>query len=532
MKLSYHGMELEAALEGVIEIDYLQIREALNEHGILYVKYLIEEEAASRIVLYSDRNIAVTVRELQEGGDKKVTFCGRLKSLRTMRESGSYYLYAKFVTYTSEWDVTFKSQSFCDTAATYEQVLKEALSEYPQKDIKDEVTDGKLIPGFLLQYEETDWKFLQRLASHFSTFLISDSTSHYGRAHFGIPVISYGTVLESNDYEMAQDQWEYHKIISSTSKSGDELLSQEMIRWRIASQKRLYMGEELILNGITAVVTQVDIRSFHGDLIKIYELSRRKGILTHKKKNETIFGMSIPATVKERKGNQVRVHMDIDPVYPAGNLKYFTYAIESSSFYCMPEPGSRIQIYFPSHDEQDAIAVHAIRTSGGTNPAVKTFSDPGGSRMTMGQGNYDFISGASRLHLGQDGQITVTASRIVLDAGGGLTAGESESGVTEKILINAAELLKLTVGSNKIVLDGDTDVISEKIIHKAEKESIPEVTAEELDNYLSLNDEAMFNEINSGVKKALEGVADKVIEQKAEERRIEGERKKTKELWH
>lgn len=526
MKLLYHDIELESALESIIEIEHMQIREALNEHGILNVKFLIEEEAASRIVLYSDRNIAVTVRELQEGGDKKVTFCGRLKSLRTVRESGSYHLYTEFVAYTSEWDVTLKSQSFCDTAATYEQVLKEALKEYTQKDLKDEVTGGKLIPGFLLQYEETDWRFLQRLASHFSTFLISDSTSHYGRVHFGIPVINYGTVLESRDYEMAQDQWEYHKILSCTPKSGDELLSQEMIRWRITSQKRLYMGEELILNGITAVVTQVDICTLHGELIKIYELSRRKGILTHKKKNETIYGMSIPATVKERKGNQVRVHMDIDPVYPAGNLNYFTYAIESSSFYCMPEPGSRVQIYFPSHDEQDAIAVHAIRTTGGTNPAVKIFSDPGGSRMTMGQGNYDFISGASRLHLGQDGQITITASRIVLDAGGGLIAGESESGVTGKILINAADLLKLTVGSNDIMLNGDTDVISEKIIHIAERESIPLVTAEELNDFLSLNDEATFNKINSNVKKALEGVADKVIEQKAEERRIEGEKKK------
>lgn len=58
--------------------------------------------------------------------------------------------------------------------------------------------------------------------------------------------------------------------------------------------------------------------------------------------------MSIPATVKERSGNCVRVHFHIDPEYDnSPNVKYFTYAIESSFIYCMPEVGSQVHIYFP-----------------------------------------------------------------------------------------------------------------------------------------------------------------------------------------
>ncbi|WP_277408719.1 RHS repeat-associated core domain-containing protein [Lacrimispora xylanisolvens] len=529
MKLSYHEIELDVALEGIIGVEYLQVKEALNEHGILRVKFLIEEEAASRAVLYSDRNMSVVVREMKGEASGSVIFRGKLKSLRTIRESGSFYLYTEFITYTSEWDLTLKSQSFCNTAATYAQVLKDILSEYPKKDIKDEVTGGKLIPGFLLQYEETDWMFLQRLASHFSTYLITDSTAPFGQAYFGVPVINYGTVLVHGDYEMVQDQWEYNKIISSRPKLSDELLSQEMIRWRITSRKRLFMGEELTFNGLLMVVTGIDIRTSHGELLKTYELCRRKGILTHKKKNEEIFGMSLPATVKERRGNQVRVHLDIDPVYPAGgNLKYFTYAIESSSFYCMPELESRVQLYFPSHDEQDAIAVHAIRTSGGTNPAVKTFSDPGGSMMSMGQGSFDFVSGNSRLHLGKDGQIFISAANIILEAASKLSVGESEDAVSDNITVQAATMLTLQVGSQKIVLDGNTNVQSEMIIHQAEKLTGPTPTAGELSDELSVDDAVMLSDINGKAKEALEQMADQVIAQReAEEakRRQEGEEK-------
>ena len=108
--------------------------------------------------------------------------------------------------------------------------------------------------------------------------------------------------------------------------------------------------------------------------------------------------MSIPATVKERSGNCVRVHFHIDPEYDnSPNTKYFTYAIESSFIYCMPELESQVHIYFPSDEERDAIAVHAVRTSGGgsagssgssgggyaQNPDYKSFSNVNGAELLL-----------------------------------------------------------------------------------------------------------------------------------------------------
>ena len=66
-------------------------------------------------------------------------------------------------------------------------VARKVLSDYEQADIKDEITQNALIPELLLQYEESDWVFLRRLASHFGTYLIADCRDTCGKVYFGIP---------------------------------------------------------------------------------------------------------------------------------------------------------------------------------------------------------------------------------------------------------------------------------------------------------------------------------------------------------
>ncbi len=353
MMLTYQNLEIEIFLEGIICIDSVYIVQKLNEHGKAGLKALIEDEKALEMVEQAD--CALSVKIYQRDPSRKTIFCGRTSQIRIENEEGLFYLYLDFCGYTGEWDLTEKCQSFLRGKDTYEQVIHKVLSEYNQFQIRDEITNGKKIPGILMQYEETDWEFLKRLASHFSTALVVDSTQSFGKVYFGIPSMDHGTVLEEKEYILFKEK--YGKFSAQ-----EEIMPQEMMNWHIRSSKYMQIGEQVMLGHIEVVVTEVDIHTKQGELVYEYRLSRRKGILVERKKNPKIYGMSIPATVKERKGNQVRVQMDIDPVYEAaGDLKYFTYAIETSNFYCMPEEGSRVHIYFPEHEEQSAMAVHALR---------------------------------------------------------------------------------------------------------------------------------------------------------------------------
>ena len=374
MRITYRDLVIELPLEGLQAVDSIEISQRLNEHGRVKIRLMVEEEQALTLVEQAENGLPISVGT----ADGRSLFCGKGSRISISKDEGLFYLYGEFYGYTRDWDLTEKSQSFCKGNDTYAQVLDKVLSEYVKKEIRDEVSKGAKIPGMLLQYEETDWEFLKRLASHFSTFLLADDTTTNGRVYFGIPRMDKGCVLKDEEYTMLRGKERYDGM-----EGTEDLLSQEMTGWRIRTKKQISFGEQVMLDHIETVVTAVDIHTEQGDLVYEYELSRRKGILCDKKKNERIYGMSIPATVKERTGNQIRVKLDIDPVYEASSdLKYFTYAIETSNFYCMPEEESRVHIYFPSHDEQDAMAVHALSDGSVPGGPAKTRKQTGGASFS------------------------------------------------------------------------------------------------------------------------------------------------------
>lgn len=155
MRVTYRDLVIELPLDGIRAVDSIEITQRLNEHGKVKIRLMVEEEQALELVEQADSSLHITVSR----SDGRFLFCGKGDRVSVRRDEGLLYLYAEFYGYTRDWDLTEKSQSFCKGNDTYEQVLHKVLSEYPQKDIRDEVTNRAKIPGMLLQYEETDWEF-------------------------------------------------------------------------------------------------------------------------------------------------------------------------------------------------------------------------------------------------------------------------------------------------------------------------------------------------------------------------------------
>ncbi|MDE6915429.1 MAG: sugar-binding protein, partial [Lachnospiraceae bacterium] len=342
-------------MEGLLEVEEFRLTLGLNQHAYLSMKLLVNEENADDYVnLASVLPVKVCEKAAVKG---QILFQGKLENVSIQKERGLWYLHLDAYSYTKDWERVDRSRSFLDGSMTYVDVAKKVLSGYGRGDIIDKVSGGEKIPEMLLQYEESDWVFLRRLCSHFGGYLMTDAADSCGRVYFGTPDNRYGTKLDRQDYVLVKDLLHYARVLEP-----EGILSQEVTGWKIRCRSCLRMWETLLFNGVEAVVTAMDLHTEKGELVCGYELSRKTGLRRERERNPRIFGMSIPATVKERSGNRVRVHFDIDPVYEAcSQMKYFTYAIESSSIYCMPEVGSRVQVYFPEHDEQSAVAVHAVR---------------------------------------------------------------------------------------------------------------------------------------------------------------------------
>lgn len=480
MILAYKELEIELSLEGIIQVETFRLTQELNNHGFLALKLLVDGDMAEEFVNMASV-LPVIVRETEHSGGQ-VVFQGKIETVYTKVEQGLPFLYVEAYSYTKDWERKEKSRSFLNGAMTYMEVARKVLSDYGRFDIKSEAGCDGIIPEMLLQYEESDWVFLRRLASHFGSYLMVDAKDNCGKVFFGIPDMDYGTELDREDYVLQKDMAHYARVLKPQG-----VLSQEASRWNIRTRRYLQMGETVSFNKIPAIVIGMEFYTLKGELVYRYTLARREGTRREKEKNPRIYGMSIPATVKERNGNRIRVHFDIDKVYePSAEMKYFTYAIESSSFYCMPEEGSQVHIYFPEHDEQSAVAVHAIGSGsgegsggGGKNPDNKNFSDPSGSAMDMTKDSLSYApdsSGSILLSLNKAGFMSLTGKDINIKTQKGMMAG-GETPV-RNLMISGENKVTLQVGDGGddiVTMEEKTDVKSALVSHKADShpEAVP-----------------------------------------------------------
>ena len=514
MTLTYKELEIELTLEGLLEVEEFHLTLGLNQHAYLSMKLLVNEENANDYVnLASVLPVKVCEKVATKG---QILFQGKLENVSIEKERGLWYLHLDAYSYTKDWERVDKSRSFLDGAMTYLDVAKKVLADQDGGDIIDKVSGGEKIPGMLLQYEESDWVFLRRLCSHFGGYLMTDATDSCGRVYFGTPDNRYGTELDRQDYVLVKDLLHYARVLEP-----EGILSQEVTGWNIRSRRCLRMWETLLFNGVEAVVTAMDLHTEKGELVYGYGLSRKAGLRRERERNPRIFGMSLPATVKERSGNRVQVEFDIDVEYEKNKenkknkknkkdkkqkeskvseqMKYFTYAIESSSIYCMPEVGSRVQIYFPEHDEQSAVAVHAVREAGpaaggGQSPENKRFSDPSGNAMDMTPSNMDFApdsSGAIRLHLDSSGFMALTGQDITLKTQTKLVTGEEEP--VQNLMVCGEKRTTLQIGDSgddAVIMESGVDIESALIKQTADSSPQAQPTAGEIEEQIGADDEA------------------------------------------
>ena len=470
MELTYQGLKIRLPLEGVIDVEAFTLDASFNHHVSVELTLIAEEEKIESAIHGTADQDGI---EVYEEGRGKLLFAGKIVDVKMVKDRGLCGLKVKALSYTMDWGLVPVSQSFLNLDATYRQVMDKVLENQPDAEIKDCVTKGAVIPDFLLQYEESDWDFLARLASSFGTFLVPDCRSDHGRAYFGIPDLGEEYVLDGEDYQETKDMDRYYRIGCMLG-----ILSQEHMGWEVTAEENLSLGQKVRFKGISTVVTSIHYRTIDGELVRSYRLNRKKGVVCPPQKNSHIFGMSIPATVKERSGNCVRVHFHMDPEYDTSpHVKYFTYAIESSFIYCMPEVGSQVHIYFPSDDERDAIAVHAVRVDGAQasgssgsyaqKPDYKSFSNVNGAELLLAP-SYASMSADQQnetsVSLDVNGHVEIKGKNIELHTEKNLSLGEAmeEAGSPSRQVALQAGALSFQIGEagTKIELTEEAKIIA------------------------------------------------------------------------
>ncbi|NGP57905.1 hypothetical protein FLT15_05710 [Paenibacillus thiaminolyticus] len=469
MKVIYQGDGFELQWPYKIkDLRSFRVERTFNAHARCVFTARMSEEEAEQCLLHSSFNDSLVLQKRTESRLES-WFAGGIAKVDIQMEDGIPLVEVHALSRTHIMDMKPKSRSYQNKHLTYTDAIRQLAKDYPGGDAQNMATsDEASIGALLVQYEETDWQFLKRLASRVGTVILPDVTMDAPRVYFGVPDLSWGKELHAHRYTVIKDRALYQEFKAlADGEDANKLVESDFVSYRVTSEQYFQVGEDVSFKNRIWVVSESVISYASGGLLQYeYLLVQRQSLRRKSRRNDQLQGRSLEGRVVKRANNMVKVHLDIDDQHDEQGNWWFPYSGEGNNiFHCLPDEGARIKVYFPNGMEKQAIAINSVRGGGEEmrsrtvfqKPATKVFEMPGEARMQLGEDGVLFEKGTVRLHL-DGGNITLNASEdLLVVAGNQIEAGSgSEQGILESFRIRAEQQIVLQTNTDQyVVLNGN-----------------------------------------------------------------------------
>lgn len=354
----------------LLEVEMVQ---QMNEHGTLYVKALLPKAKKDSYVERCTGDSSISLTCQLEDGSEAVLFQGLVRDIQVETAGETYCMEVRAVSYSCLLDIEKRTRTFQQKDMPYEMLMEQVSAGYEMAGVADFVSQGAAIGQFLVQYQETDWAFLRRLASHFHTGLISDVHTPLPWIYFGVPERNR-MVITDTEYQIKMDAARYLRL----SGSGvPEITEQDFLSCQVEWEQPVDLGDRIEFNGRPLYVSKIISRVENGVFVQLLTLTSLKGMSQPFQGNDKIAGCSLNGQIAEIKNDQVKVSLEADAAagHSPGAPCFFPYSTiysskDGSGWYCMPETGDSVRIYFPDEKEDHAYAISSVHDL--VDPSVNT----------------------------------------------------------------------------------------------------------------------------------------------------------------
>jgi|GEM_PF-699824 len=444
-KFTISPFELERILE-------LKMVKTMNDHATLSFRGIVKDGVRNSDVVMASRDTKVRFSI-----DDKVVFSGVLKNINVTSVGSVYYLDATVLSNTSLLDIFPMQRSFQENGRSFESIAEELIQESNGKMHFN--APSKSVENITLQYNETNWEFIKRLASYSSSVLTPVVDSDVPEFRFGVDDVEYKEMLEAFDYSMGMDMEMYWKLSQSESLGFTE---QDAIVYTIKSDKFvLEVGDMVSINGKALHVLSEELVLEDSVLNCTYTLVSKKAISVQKIFNEKFIGLTLSGTVLNVINDTVKVHLHIDEVQNVGTAYQFLYATNYSNenhtgWYVMPELGDTVQIFFPTENENTAYANTSLRqadTSRTTDPRTKYLRTADGKEIKLAEREIVITAKdeTTFIKINEDSGIEIVTDKDIKMCAGG------------NIIMNAGGYISSHARGDELNDDGDAiSVIADK----------------------------------------------------------------------
>lgn len=421
-----------------------KLTQELNEHSRLYISGIISEENVDQYVENANDSEKIEVH-LKNENNTCVLFKGIVTNIAVKAIDNVRSITIEALSSTFLMDIKRKSRSFQNKNSKYSEIFTSITNEYPNASVVDEASKAKSIEGLFVQYNETDWEFIKRLASHFNAPLVSKCTFEGAKYYVGVSDSLEKCNIDEFNYSIKKDLKGY-KIKSENDIQG--IKEQNLVSYEITSTKILELCSPVEFKNRTLYVFKAEIEMDSGILLNKYILRDKKGLSRRKIYNYSLTGASIFGEILAVSKDRVKVHLEIDKNQPKNKAMWFAYSTvysspDGSGWYCMPEIGDKVRLYFPDSKEKNAFAASSVNLTSSdstkrSDPSVKSISTKYGKQILFKKGAIEIIgNGKMLMRLTDSGGIEINSNK--------------------KISLSASDDIEINGGS-KILIQGDSGI--------------------------------------------------------------------------
>ena len=411
--IDYTGLRLTGAL-CINRLTALELHVGVNEHGWAVVEGEAGENALEQLQgAVAGREQVIMVRD--ETGAEQPLFAGVIHSAGLITYGGYNRFRIELQSGTIQMDQVKRSRSFQDVAQTYSQVAQRVASGYEDGAVIPTVGLDKPLEAPVIQYRETDWEFLKRLASWCGGVVVPETHYAYPRIWFGFPDRAFTCVFPEDCYTSGISQ-RYYEL--GGPAAGNRRA--DFFYYDVPSSQMCDLGWYTVFRGQEFLICEKWAKLERGELLFTYRLGKPGLGYGRKEYNDRISGMTILGEVLSTKRETVCLKLDIDQGWAPGGPYPYTWRPETGNMmYCMPQVGTRVSLYFPNYDEQAAIAVNCVRTNGSScarmsDPSRRSFVTEHGKEMNLYPQEMSFLGGANgTVKLEDETGITISTDKKI-----------------------------------------------------------------------------------------------------------------------
>lgn len=438
------------------EVLECEIESKIGEHSTLVLLAYVDRED----VLYELPDCQEVTVCLGNGEESRILFSGIVTNMQMSEQGQMKTLQVRAKSRSWLMDRTKYSRSYQNTKMTYRELAKEVLNYYEDKEDPkgqcDMVCAGaeQEIGNLYIQYGETDWEFLNRVLSMTGLAITPDSRQDKLKLYVGVPELEE-VELSYHVLGIDKDMESFYLL----KANGRDVRAADFTRYQIVSEQLLGMFETVSVQGKKLAVYSSRYVFKNQEMLGIYGLQGPQGLKRTASYPMHLIGVAMMGKVVHVSGTKIQAALEIDKSHVDRAVFWFPFSTlsvsqDGSGWYCMPEEGDDVRIYFPSKQEKEALALSAVSNYNAPETGEEDrMSDPN-SRYLRTKAGQELALAPDYIKLSCDKQ----ASSVAIDTDGKVTIQAQTKVMAEaqeSVMLRAEEELNIHVAEQFIARSMD-----------------------------------------------------------------------------